>query len=71
MTRPTDEKSKFDKGDRVRVDGERGTYKVYCEYLYPDGSVLLFGGDMDPNGVQYFRSVLATKLKPDPRKRKG
>lgn len=61
----------FEKGDQVKIAGEHGWYRVYRGELAPDGSVLVYGGDKDPNGVQGFRSVPAAKLAIDKRKRTG
>lgn len=63
--------SEYERGDRVRVIGERGTYNVYRSELGPDGSILLYGGDTDPNGVQGFRAVMPNRVAADKRKRKG
>lgn len=63
---------KFAKGDRVRIEGERGTYKVNKDDPNSDGSISLFGGDMDPNGRQGHRAVLPSRLTIDKRRqRKG
>jgi len=61
----------FEKGDQVRIAGEQGWYRVWRSELAADGSVLLYGGDKDPNGVQGFRSIPAEKLTLDKRKRIG
>lgn len=61
----------FSKGDHVRVSSERGTYRVYRSEPDKDGSILLFGGDTDPRGIQGFRAVLPEKLSVDKRKRKS
>lgn len=55
-------------GDRVRVTGERGTYKVFRAEPYKDGSILLYGGDSNPNGNRGFRSVMPDKLVGDKRR---
>jgi hypothetical protein len=64
----TTETITFQVGDRVRVDNERSTYKVWREEPGPDGSILLYGGDQDPNGVRGFRSVMPNRLSIDKRK---
>jgi len=58
----------FNDGDRVRVEGERGTYKVFRAEPYKDGSILLYGGDSNPNGVRGFRSVMPERLVVDKRR---
>lgn len=60
----------FVKGDRVRIAGERGTFKVHRTERNPDGSVSLFGGDMDPNGTQSFRDVFSERLSTDKRQQR-
>lgn len=60
----------FAVGDRVRVDFERGSYKVKRNVPDSDGSLLLYGGDPNPNGVRGFRSVRADRLVLDKRVRK-
>ena len=62
--------TEFAHGDRVKIVGERGTYKVCKDVYNKDGSVNLFGGDMDPNGVQGFRCIMPSRLQVDNRKRK-
>jgi len=59
---------KFNVGDRVKIQGDRGTYIVKSADLGKDGSVLLYGGDMNPNGNQGFRSIMPNRLSPDKRK---
>lgn len=61
----------LEKGERVRIAGERGTFKVWRTEPSPDGSIVLFGGDMDPNGTQSFRDVMPDQLTIDKRRRKG
>lgn len=53
------------RGLRVRIaDGsDYGTYKVHKAEPYSDGSLLLYGGDADPNGHQGFRSIMPRRLK--------
>lgn len=44
-------------------DGEdRGTYEVMSVTLSPDGSVSLYGGDLDPNGRRGYRAVMPERL---------
>lgn len=59
------------KGDRVRIAGERGTFKVWRTEPSKDGSLVLFGGDLDPGGTQSFRNIMPERLSVDKRKRKG
>lgn len=61
----------YERGDKVRIVGERGVYRIYRSELGADGSVLLYGGDTDPNGVQGFKAVMPNKIYADKRKRKG
>ena len=58
----------FKEGDRVKVANERGSYRVYRTELSADGSLLLYGGDPNPNGVRGFRSVMPDKLSHDTRR---
>ena len=58
------------KDTQVRIVGDRGTYKVMSTELNADGSVTLFGGDMDPGGRQSFRAVMPERLVSDKRKRR-
>lgn len=60
--------NQYKTGDRVVVQGDRGSYVVQNDELGSDGSVLVFGGDMNPNGVRKFRSVMPHKLTVDKRK---
>lgn len=49
----------------VGVDGERGqVYTIYSTDLRPDGTILLYGGDSNPNGVRGFKSVMPEKVAP-------
>lgn len=65
--------SPYVKGDKVKVAGERGgVFVVYRTELSPDGSILLYGGDSNPNGVRNFRSFPVDKVLPaDKAKKKG
>lgn len=62
---------KFEVGDKVMIKGERGTYKVHRAEVSKDGSVLLYGGDTNPNGNRGFRSVMPERLVPDKRRHKA
>lgn len=46
--------------DRVRIDGERGYFWVWG--FNTDGSVNVFGGSRDPNGVRQHRTVKQERL---------
>lgn len=63
--------SELEKGVRVKIVGERGTFKVWQTEPNQDGSIILFGGDTDPNGRQSFRNIKPERLVIDKRKRKG
>ena len=52
----------FKEGDKVAIAGRRGTFVVIATDK-PDGSVLVYGGDKNPNGKQGYRSVMPDKLK--------
>lgn len=52
--------SEFKVGDSVTIKGKRGQFVV--KGLGSDGSVLLFGGDKNPNGKQGYRSVMPERL---------
>jgi hypothetical protein len=56
------------KGDRVKVVGERGAYVVHRSEPGKDGSILLYGGDVNPNGVRNYRSIMPARLERDKRK---
>lgn len=51
----------FEVGDKVAIAGKRGEFTVRS--IGKDGSLLLFGGDKNPNGKQGFRSVMPDRLK--------
>jgi len=59
---------KFEEGDRVMIKGERGSFKVFRAEPGPDGSILLYGGDVNPNGNRRFRSIMPERLTTDKRK---
>lgn len=61
----------FNVGDMVKVNGERGRYRVYRSEPHRDGSILLYGGDPNPNGVRGFRSVMPERLSVDRQKGAG
>ena len=58
----------FNAGDRVKIVGERGAYIVNRREPSKDGSILLYGGDVNPNGVRNFKSVMPHRLQADKRK---
>lgn len=59
-------------GNHVSITGTRGTFLVLrTPDETKDGSVLLFGGDTNPNGKQGYRSVMPDKIKVKPVKRQG
>jgi hypothetical protein len=51
--------------DRVRIDGERGFFWVWG--FNNDGSVDVFGGSRDPNGIRQLRTVKPERLWVDKR----
>lgn len=57
-------KPPYAKGDRVRIVGDRGSFVVFRTEPSPDGSILLYGGDPNPNGVRNFRSVMPDRVVP-------
>lgn len=63
-----EKKHPFEKGDKVMIVGENGVFRVYDDIPWYDGSISLFGGDKDPNGIRKFRSVMPDKIKADKRK---
>lgn len=50
------------------IRGERGQFTVYCDDLNRDGSVQLYGGDLNPNGIRNFRDIMPGRLSIDKRK---
>ena len=59
----------FTEGMQVRFKpgGELGTYRMFSDTLAPDGSVTLYGGDVDPGGYRQFRSIMPDRLQPEAR----
>lgn len=55
--------TKYAAGDKVRIDGERGTRYHVIEYG-KDGSVKLYGGAQNPNGWRGTKSVREEQLIP-------
>jgi hypothetical protein len=58
----------LEEGALVRITGDRGSYVVMSSALAPDGSVTLYGGDVDPNGHRSYRSVMPNRIVPEDRK---
>lgn len=58
----------FAEGTLVRIVGERGTFVVQTSRPGKDNSILLYGGDADPNGHRCFRSVMPERLVIETRK---
>lgn len=56
-------------GDRVRVKGERNT--TYLVHRIEGCAVLIYGGSVDPNKLQRWRTVTIDRIVPDKRKRTG
>mgnify|MGYP001023319426 CR=1 FL=1 len=57
--------SDFPKGTQVRLkpgEGELGTFCVFTDVLGKDGSVTVYGGDVDPGGYRSFRSFMPDRL---------
>jgi hypothetical protein len=62
--------TEFSMGETVQVVGERGSYVVKRVEPWVDGSILLYGGDTDPNGIRGFRAIMPDKLVPYKGKRR-
>lgn len=61
----TETTSEFPEGMQVRLkpgEGELGTFRVYTDVLAADGSVTVYGGDVDPGGYRQFRSFMPDRL---------
>lgn len=52
----------------MAIKGERGQFTVQKDELNRDGSVHLYGGDLNPNGIRHFRDVMPGRLAIDKRK---
>lgn len=59
----------FNQGDRVRIKGERNT--TYVIHRLEGCTVLLYGGNVDPNKLQRWRTVASEKIVADKRKQIG
>lgn len=58
-------------GDRVTIIGERGVYTVQKDEPNKDGSITLYGGDINPNGNRGSRYIMPKRLKPVKAKKGG
>lgn len=59
----------FHEGETVTINGKRGQYIVYHGVPNRDGSIVVYGGSMNPNAVRMFRNVMPANLKHVPKKR--
>jgi hypothetical protein len=59
--------SPFKRGTFVRIVGESGQFTVMSNHLAEDGSVSLYGGDVDPGGRRGSRAIMPSKLKEEDR----
>ena len=71
MNSPTTMKIEFKEGDRVTIVGERGVYTVQKDQPNKDGSITLYGGDVNPNGNRGSRYIMPKRLKPAKAKKGG
>lgn len=62
-TMTTTETTTWKKGDRVSIKGTQGVYVVQRDEPNSDGSISLYGGDKNPNGVRGFRDIMPERLK--------
>lgn len=62
--------TEFRYGMQVRLnDGpELGTFVVMSNEPYADGSITLYGGDVDRGGYRKYRSIMPDRLKMEDRK---
>lgn len=63
--------TEFKVGDRVNIVGERGVYTVKKDEPNKDGSISLFGGDVNPNGNRGARYIMPNRLRPVKAKKGG
>jgi hypothetical protein len=56
--------TEFKAGDRVNIVGERGVYTVQNDQPNKDGSITLYGGDVNPNGNRGSRYIMPKRLRP-------
>lgn len=62
--------TKFKEGDRVRIVGRKNrVYTVHRAEPAADGSLLLYGGNPNPNMSQGFVSAMPDRLVADKKKR--
>lgn len=59
----TTTKTEWQEGDLVGIKGQQGIFKVMRSEPNKDGSISLYGGDENPNGVRGFRDVMPERLK--------
>lgn len=58
-------------GMDVTIASEKGSlYTVYRTEPWKDGTILLYGGDANPNGVRGFRSAMPDQVAPAKVRRK-
>jgi hypothetical protein len=50
------------------LEGDRGTYALMSLTPGADGSLTLYGGDVDPGGHRCYRSVMPERLQLEDRK---
>lgn len=55
--------TEWKEGDRVAIKGSSGVYIVQRDEPNADGSISLYGGDKNPNGVRGFRDIMPERLK--------
>lgn len=67
----TDLPEALEEGMLVRVRpgyGDAGTYVLMSVIPAADGSLTLYGGDIDPNGHRRYRSVMPERLQVEDRR---
>lgn len=62
--------TEFKEGDPVKLIGKRGDYVVIRAEPNADGSIVIFGGSTNPNGVRNWRTVMPDRLTLVPTKSK-
>lgn len=50
------------------LEGDRGTYVLMSEVPSADGSLTIYGGDIDPGGHRRYRSAMPDRLQLEDRK---
>jgi hypothetical protein len=61
----------FTPGDQVRFkvgEGDLGTFRVMSPAVWVDGSIRMYGGDVDRNGYRGFRNAMPDRLMLENRK---